>query len=70
MAENTWHDPVFVRVDDTTTIKASVVEWAEDAGVGGRVSVLLANDHGSVLVSGEDWATLVGCVTRELDRHS
>ena len=70
MADNKWHDPVFVRVDDTTTIKASVVEWADDAGVGERTSVLLSNGNESVLVSGADWATLVSCVTRELERHS
>jgi hypothetical protein len=63
-----FNDPVFVRVDDTTTIKASVVEW-NDSDLG-RMSVLLSNGNESVLVSADDWATLVGCVNRELDRRS
>lgn len=68
MSKATFGDPVFVRVDDTTTIRASVVEW-NDTDMG-RASVLLSNGNESVLVSADDWATLVGCVNRELERVS
>jgi hypothetical protein len=68
MADNRFNDPVFVRNDDTTTIRASVVEWNESNG--GKLSVLLSNGSESVLVNGDDWATLVGCVNRELERCS
>lgn len=63
-----FNDPVFVRQDDTTTIKASVVEW--NATDPGAMSVLLSNGNESVLVSVRDWATLVGCVNREVERLS
>ena len=67
MAKPKFNDPVFVRNDETTTIKASVVEW-NDEDVG-RASVLLANGSGeSILVNVADWATLVNCVNRELER--
>lgn len=62
---NTFNDPVFVRNDDTTTIKASVVEWAD-----GSLSVLLRGSNESVLVRADDWETLKGCVDRELERCS
>lgn len=65
--ENEFRDPVFVREDDTTTIKASVVVWNEDMG---GVSVRLQGSNESVLVNAEDWFTLVSCVNRELDRVS
>lgn len=63
-----FNDPVFVRNDDTTTIKASVVEW-NDTDLG-RMSVLLSNGNESVLVSVDDWKTLVGCVDQEINRLS
>lgn len=69
MTKPTFNDPVFVRVDNTTTIKASVVEWNDAADLG-RMSVRLSNGNESVLVSADDWATLVSCVNRELERCS
>jgi hypothetical protein len=66
MTQPKFNDPVFVRVDDTTTIKASVVEW-NDTDLG-RMSVLLSNFTESVLFIGADWESLVTCVNRELER--
>jgi hypothetical protein len=63
--DNEFREPVFVRDDDTTTIKASVVVWKDD-----RLSVRLQGSNESVLVNAEDWAVLVACVNRELDRCS
>lgn len=68
MSKPVFNDPVFVRSDDATTIKASVVEW--NATDPGAMSVLLSNGNESVLVNVADWATLVGCVNRELERLS
>lgn len=65
--DNEFRDPVFVRDDDTTTIKASVVVWGERMG---GVSVRLQGMNESVLINAEDWPKLVGCVNRELDRVS
>ncbi len=64
---NEFRAPVFVREDDSTTIRASVVVWG-DEGLG--VSVRLQGSNESVLVNAADWATLVGCVNRELERVS
>lgn len=64
----TFNDPVFVRIDDSTVIKASVVQW--NGAVDNSMSVLLSNGNESVLVSVADWATLVGCVNREIERLS
>lgn len=63
---NNFREPVFVRNDDTTTIKARVVEWSERNG--GGLSVQLSNGNESVLISFDDWQTLVGCVNVELNR--
>lgn len=68
MAKANFNDPVFVRSDDTTTIKASVVEW-NDADLG-TLSVRLQGSDQSVLINVADWATLVGCVNREIERLS
>jgi hypothetical protein len=68
MAEAKFNDPVFVRDDDTTTIKASVVEWGGD--MGDRMSVLFKGSNESVLVNVEDWETLKRCVDREIERRS
>lgn len=63
-----FNEPVFVRIDDTTTIKASVVEW--NATDPGAMSVLIGNGNESVLICVRDWAALVGCVNREIERLS
>lgn len=65
--DNDFREPVFVKVDDTTTIKASVVVWKDEAM---GVSVLLKGSSESVLVNATDWAALVACVNIELDRVS
>lgn len=68
MADARFNDPVFVREDDTTTIRASVVEWGND--MDGRMSVLLKGSNESVLVNVEDWETLKRCIDREIERRS
>jgi hypothetical protein len=68
MAEAKFNDPVFVRDDYTTTIRASVVEWGED--MGDRMSVLLKGSNESVLINVEDWETLKRCVDHEIERRS
>lgn len=65
--DNEFREPVFVRDDDTTTIKASVVVWKEDMG---GVSVRLQGSNESVLINAEDWPALVRCINQELDRVS
>lgn len=65
--KNEFRDPVFVRDDDTTYIKASVVIWNSE--LGGR-SIRLQGSNESVLINAEDWPTLVSCINRELDRTS
>lgn len=65
--DNEFREPVFVRDDDTTTIKASVVVWKEDIG---GVSVRLQGSNESVLINAEDWPALVRCINQELDRVS
>lgn len=67
MAEAKFNDPVFVRDDDTTTIRASVVEWGED--MDNKLSILLRGSNESVLVSADDWEVLKGCIDRELERR-
>ena len=65
----TFHEPVFVRIDDTTRISASVIEW--NGEVSNDMSVKLSNVAGeTVLISVADWKTLVGCVDREIERLS
>ncbi len=70
MSDPKFNDPVFVRNDDTTTIKASVVEWNREGDDASPLSVLLSNGNESVLVNVADWATLVACVNVELNRCS
>lgn len=65
--DNEFRDPVFVRSDDTTEIKASVVVWGKRMG---GVSVRLQGSDESVLINAADWPTLVACVNRELERVS
>jgi hypothetical protein len=71
MSKPTFNDPVFVRSDDTTRIAASVVEWNGAVVGGADLSVKLTNGNGeSVLINVADWATIVGCVNREIERLS
>jgi hypothetical protein len=67
MTEPNFRSPVFIRNDDTTEIVASVIVWNRE---GAGVSVNLSNGNESVLINAVDWATLVGCINRELDRVS
>lgn len=62
---NVFRDPVFVRNDDTTDIKASVVEWSDQIG---GVSVKIGDSESSVLIRADDWPTLVSCIKAELNR--
>lgn len=62
-----FRDPVFVRIDDTTEIKASVIVWAE---CGAGISVRLEDSDGIVVINAADWPSLVACINRELDHVS
>lgn len=62
-----FQEPVFVRVDETTDVKASVVVW--DEGMGG-VSVLIKGSSDSVLINAEDWPKIVSCINAALERNS
>jgi hypothetical protein len=66
MAEPKFNDPVFVRDDDSTTIRASVVEW--NGNVDTAMSVRIQGSNESVLINVEDWEVLKGCIDRELER--
>ncbi len=61
--EHDFREPVFVRDDDTITVRASVVVWGERLG---GVSVRIEGMGGSVLINAADWPLLVGCVNQEL----
>lgn len=62
-----FRDPVFVRDDDTTTIRASVVEW-NNCIPGDQLSVRISNGGESVLINLSDWPTLVSCINREMEK--
>jgi hypothetical protein len=63
-----FRDPVFVRNDDTTTIRASVIEWNDALAESGALSVRLQGMDESILINAADWPILVGCINRELER--
>ncbi len=65
--ENEFREPVFLRDDDTTFIKARVIIWKSN--LGGR-SISLQGANEGVLINAEDWPTLVSCINRELERTS
>ena len=64
----TFHDPVFVRDDDTTTIRASLVEW--NRAVETQMSIRLKGMSESVFINVADWPTLVSCINHEIERLS
>lgn len=65
--EPDFREPVFVRNDDTTNVRASVVDWGDKFD--GLLSVKLTNGGGeSVLINVADWEAVKSSVDAELNR--
>jgi hypothetical protein len=65
MLEPTFREPVFVRNDETTEIRASVIAWnRDDYGF----SIRIAGRDESVLINPQDWDAIKRCIDRELNR--